>query len=304
MLSMLVAVPLALHHLPPPQPLPPRRRPLPQLPASTELLGRRDWLGVGCGVCCALCGGFPASALNALQAPPSPSKQFDAPRNAHRDESFAKMMASGMRQYEQAVAPTKARLFRRLLDKVPRSDAFIVELGMGTFPNAPYYANAPSKAGPRRLDILGIDPNDAMNEYAERAANAAGLAALGHSVRTAHGVGEALPLADGCADAVVCTLTLCSVVDVKRTLQEVRRVLKPNGTFLFLEHVLSETDPSLAKQQVLLTPLQVVSADGCHLDRRTLQQIRAEPFTDVDADYFDLSGFYYLNPTIAGFAIA
>ena len=141
-----------------------------------------------------------------------------------------------------------------------------------------------------------------MAPYAQRASEKAGLLSRGHSVRTSHGVGEALPLADGCADAVVCTLTLCSVVDPARTLAEIVRVLKPGGKFLFLEHVLSETDSGLARQQVVATPLQVASADGCHLDRRTLETIRAARFATVDATYFDLRGFYFLNPTVAGIA--
>ena len=100
------------------------------------------------------------------------------------------------------------------------------------------------------------------------------------------------------------TLTLCSVEAPGRVLDEVARVLKPgSGRFLFCEHVLSETDPLLAAQQRALTPAQVISADGCHLDRRTLETIKAaERFKEVDATYFDLQGFYILNPTVAGIA--
>ena len=55
--------------------------------------------------------------------------------------------------------------------------------------------------------------------------------------------------------------------------------------------------------QRALTPAQVISADGCHLDRRTLETIKAaERFKEVDATYFDLQGFYILNPTVAGIA--
>ena len=84
-----------------------------------------------------------------------------------------------------------------------------------------------------------------------------------------HGVSEALPLADGSCDAVVCTLTLCSVLEPQKSVAEIKRVLKPGGKFLFWEHVLSETDDELKRQQIALTPQQVKRADGCHLDRRT-----------------------------------
>ena len=118
----------------------------------------------------------------------------------------------------------------------------------------------------------------------------------------AHGVAEALPFASKSVDAVVCTLTLCSVPTPEVVLAEVQRVLKPGGQFLFLEHVLSETDKGLAEAQIKFTPFQVQAADGCHLDRRTLQNIKAAAFKSVDSEYFDLDGFLYLNPTIAGIA--
>jgi len=131
-----------------------------------------------------------------------------------------------------------------------------------------------------------------------------GLEESGASLRIVHGVSEALPLPDKSADAIVCTLTLCSVADPLRSLAEVRRVLKPGGRFLFLEHVLSETDPKLAQTQRLATPMQVQFADGCHLDRRTLKTIEAAGFSSIDASYFELNGFLYLNPTVAGIATA
>lgn len=267
---------------------------------APNLLGRRALLGSGCALC-----GLPGSAhaLAALQAPPAAlSNAYDVPRDGLRDASFAASLSTGMGQYEAAVRATKTRLFSKLLDLLPATDALVVELGMGSFPNARFYAAPDPGEGPQKLDILGIDPNDAMATYAQRSADQVGLAARGHSVRLAHGVGEALPLADNVADAVVSTLTLCSVRDPARTLAEVVRVLKPGGRFLFLEHVLSETDPFLAKQQEFLTPLQTAVADGCHLNRRTLETIRTAPFATVDASYFDLEGFYYLNPTVAGIA--
>ena len=99
-----------------------------------------------------------------------------------------------------------------------------------------------------------------MSSFASSAASRARLSSLGHSVRVVGGVGERLPLADASADAIVCTLTLCSVRSPEAVLAEVRRVLKPRGTFLFVEHVLSPTDSGLRAQQVALTPLQVLQS--------------------------------------------
>jgi ubiquinone/menaquinone biosynthesis C-methylase UbiE len=132
-------------------------------------------------------------------------------------------MANSMADYERAVAPHKKELFGKLLASLPETDAVVVELGMGSFPNAPYLA-ATDAASPQRMDIVGIDPNDSMEAYAQRSARRAGLLEQGHSVRVVHGVGEALPLKNRVADAVVCTLTLCSVVEPERVMAEVRRV--------------------------------------------------------------------------------
>ncbi|KAK3270671.1 hypothetical protein CYMTET_20943, partial [Cymbomonas tetramitiformis] len=82
------------------------------------------------------------------------------------------------------------------------------------------------------------------------------------------------------------------------------RVLKPGGRYLFIEHVLSETDEFFAMQQRILDPLQVMAADGCHLNRRTLQTIKAEGFSSVDAEYFELDGFSLIKCQIAGIATA
>jgi ubiquinone/menaquinone biosynthesis C-methylase UbiE len=119
-----------------------------------------------------------------------------------------------------------------------------------------------------------------------------------------HGISEALPLADNSADAIVCTLTLCSVVDPARSVAEIKRVLKPGGKFLFWEHVLSQTDPTLAQRQIELTPNQVKRADGCHLDRKTGDVIRAAGFQKLDLEYIELKEFSFLNPTVCGIATA
>ena len=148
-----------------------------------------------------------------------------------------------------------------------------------------------------------MDPNDRMENYARDNAARAGLGATS-SLRVAHGVSEALPLASKSCDAIVCSLTLCSVVDPARSVAEIKRVLRPGGQFVFWEHVLSETDPSFAEEQVRATPMQIKRADGCHLDRRTGDIIRKAGFRSCDLEYLELKGFGFLNPTVCGIATA
>ncbi|KAL7538892.1 hypothetical protein ACHAXR_008870, partial [Thalassiosira sp. AJA248-18] len=126
-----------------------------------------------------------------------------------------------------------------------------------------------------------------------------------NSLRNVHGVAEALPFADGSVDAVVGTLTLCSVTDQERALSEIRRVMKPkSGKFLFWEHVLSEDETGLALQQKILSPIQTFVADGCHLDRRTGVMIQNAGFRGgVEMEYLMLDDSI-ISPTVFGIATA
>jgi ubiquinone/menaquinone biosynthesis C-methylase UbiE len=174
-------------------------------------------------------------------------------------------MSTGMADYEEAASGRKAKLFRSLLASLPRKDAVVAEVGMGSFPNAPYFVQ---QGAPTGLDIVGIDPNDKMARYAQSNARRARLTgkpkmtptgpSASNTLRIVHGVSEALPFEDASCDAVICTLTLCSVLDPAASLAEIKRVLKPGGKFLFWEHVLSETDADLARRQIALTPNQVL----------------------------------------------
>lgn len=98
---------------------------------------------------------------------------------------------------------------------------------------------------------------------------------------------EELPFDDQVFDCVVSTFTLCSIENVGRALDEVYRVLKPGGRFLFLEHGLSP-DAKVQKWQRRLNWLQRRLGDNCHLDRNVNDLVREEPFGNVGLDEFYL----------------
>ena len=232
-LALLAAAPCAT---------PGMRRPAPALPGQT----RRAALALF-GACPA-CIAAPASALQAL-VPPA-TTEFDVQRPWLADVRKARdAHARGRSRYEAALMPLKEELFAKLRAALPSRGASVVEVGVGSFVNAPLYLAPDAGAAPASLDLIGIDPNDQMAAYAWRSDRRARFTQRGNSLRIVHGVAEALPLADGCADALVSTLVLCSVRDVDQALAEVRRVLRPGGVFAFLEHVLSETSEELAKAQ-------------------------------------------------------
>ena len=96
---------------------------------------------------------------------------------------------------------------------------------------------------------------------------------------------ESLPFPADTFDCVTSTWTLCSIPDVERALYEVRRVLRPGGLFLFIEHGASP-DPSIRKWQDRLTPLQRMIGDGCHLNREIPRLVRNCGLRIADIDEF------------------
>lgn len=103
--------------------------------------------------------------------------------------------------------------------------------------------------------------------------------------------------------AFVMAQVLCSVMDINAALKEVQRVLKPGGSFLFIEHVSAPIGSVQLLEQKLLNPLQQLVADGCHLDRSTLTLIEKAGFSSVQARSFEVDGLGILSPHIAGIAI-
>jgi len=142
-----------------------------------------------------------------------------------------------------------------------------LEIGVGTGAKFPYY-RAVEK-------IVAIEPDPFMLERARKRA-----AKLGLDVEFHQGPAEALPFADASFDTVVATLVFCTIGDPSRALAEVRRVLKPEGTFRFIEHVRAEGG-LLARVQDALTPLWSRVGAGCHLNRRTVEAIREAGFEIV-----------------------
>ncbi|EOY01888.1 S-adenosyl-L-methionine-dependent methyltransferases superfamily protein isoform 1 [Theobroma cacao] len=199
------------------------------------------------------------------------------PRPDWYEEFYASVMDSYMKSYEAEVAGYKSQLFGELRGKAKT----VLEIGVGTGPNLEYYADN------SEVQVFGVDPNRKMEKYARAAAAAVGLPPKNfHFVEA---VAEAVPLDDASVDAVVGTLVLCSVKDVNMALKEVKRVLKPGGLFLFVEHVAAKDGTILKLLQSALDPLQQIVADGCHLTRETGKYISAAGFSSLELSMTSLS---------------
>jgi ubiquinone/menaquinone biosynthesis C-methylase UbiE len=130
----------------------------------------------------------------------------------------------------------------------------VLEIGFGTGLNLEFYPRAVQA-------ITAIDPNPGMERFARRRCEQ-----LGIEVERHQGNAEALPFDTQSFDCVVSTLTLCSIPNVAGALNEVRRVLKPGGEFLFFEHG-RHPEAKWNRWQDRLDTLWGKLFDGCHINR-------------------------------------
>lgn len=153
----------------------------------------------------------------------------------------------------------------------------VVELGFGSGMNVPLYPCAVS-------EVTAVEPSDVAWALAAKR-----LAASTVPVRRGGLDGQRLDLPDASADCVLSTFTLCTIPDPGRALEEVRRVLRPGGTFHFLEHGIAP-EQDVQRWQRRLEPLQRRVFDGCHLTRRIDELVRASGLSieALDAAYAEL----------------
>ncbi|MDM9384155.1 class I SAM-dependent methyltransferase [Chlorogloeopsis sp. ULAP01] len=180
---------------------------------------------------------------------------------------FAWIMAQGSGTYNKFVGEKKQSLFANLHGKV-------LEIGPGTGANLPYF--------PKSINWVGIEPNPYMHNYLKQEAYKLGLDNI--DLRT--GTAESIEAGDNSIDAVVSTLVLCSVPNLAETLQEILRVLKPGGQFLFIEHVAAPQGTLLQKVQTTVRPVWKIIGDGCHPDRETWLGLEKAGFTSLNYEHF------------------
>lgn len=151
-------------------------------------------------------------------------------------------------------------------DVIPLAKGRVFELGCGGGLNQPLYdASAISS-------FSGLDPSGKLTAFARFEA-----ARKGWEADIRQGFGEDVPYDDESFDTVVCTFTLCSVNDHARVLSELRRVLKPGGTFLFAEHGRSP-DTGVARWQERIDPVWSRLFGNCHLSRPVMSAIERAGF--------------------------
>lgn len=153
----------------------------------------------------------------------------------------------------------------------------VLEVGFGTGLNLPHYPKAVTW-------LTAVEPETILPERVEQRSVEAPM-----PIEVIRVSAERLPFENDKFDCALSTWTLCTIPNVLAALKEVRRVLKPGGFLVFLEHGRSE-DPKLAKWQAVFNPFQRLLARGCHLNR-PIDALIEEAGLEIDQlDRFQMAG--------------
>jgi len=167
----------------------------------------------------------------------------------------------------------------------------VLEIGGGTGANLAHYR-------PTVGSLTLTEPDASMLKRLERHARQAAPSAL-----VLRAPAEDLPFEDDAFDVVVSTLVLCGVDDQPRAIREIRRVLRPDGRLLFLEHVRA-SDPAAAKKQDRMNWLNRAVV-CCDCNRPTLDTIEESGFRVTALEHTELpKAPSFVRPVIVGSAVA
>lgn len=168
---------------------------------------------------------------------------------------------------------------------VPLAEGRVLEVGMGSGLNLPYY-------DPDRVErVWGLEPSEGMRRRAQRSLRRAAV-----DVEWLSLPGEEIPLEDASADTVLLTFTLCTIPDFRTALAQMHRVLKPGGRLLFCEHGVAP-DESVRRWQARINPLWRKLAGGCNLNRPIPAYLEQAGFAIQELQSMYLPS----TPRIAGF---
>jgi ubiquinone/menaquinone biosynthesis C-methylase UbiE len=211
-------------------------------------------------------------------------KPFDFDKAKRRSKFEAWVLDSTAAQIHKQHGAAKAEAIGGLTGTV-------VELGPGTGANMRYYAPG--------VKVIAIEPNPGMHAKLRASAAEHGVDL---EIRTLRG--EQIDVGDHEADAVVGTLVLCGVDDPRQVVSEVLRVLKPGGTYFFLEHVVAPEGTITRRVQKVVKRPHRWAFNGCEVDRDTAALLEGAGFSAIAIEAVDvgLAGGMYCPNHIIGTA--
>ena len=148
---------------------------------------------------------------------------------------------------------------------VAAAEGDVLEIGIGSGLNFPFY-------GPNVRRVFALEPSPQLIDMARRSVAKSSVPAAFLEASA-----ERIPLDAKSVDSIVMTWVGCSIPDVDAALREMRRVLRPGGRLLFVEHGRSP-DPNVERWQERLEPLWLPISGGCHLTRRIVDKMPAAGF--------------------------
>ena len=189
--------------------------------------------------------------------------------------------SSGTLNLSTCLEPYKRQLFSTLNQMLSHDSALaeggvgcirILEIGIGSGNNLKFY--------PNNTHLIAVEPNPYFDSCFEKK-----LGDFPHIVLEKSITGSAEDMSDiedNSVDVVVSTHVLCSVNDIKQCLKEIRRVLQPNGRFIYVEHVSYESGSVYQKIQTWVEYIWKMFNDDCKLTLHTSQYIRDADFSSIE----------------------
>ena len=177
-------------------------------------------------------------------------------------------------------------------DWVPNARGIVLEIGIGSGLNLPFYSEQVSR-------IYGVEPSPELEKLARKRSVDKTMQVEFFS----QSAEQSIPVPDQSVDTVVITWTLCSIADPTRALQQMKRTLKPSGRLIFVEHGRAP-DPGVAAWQDRLTPIWKRIGGGCHLNRKIDDLLLNAGFTIDELRTTYLPGPRPMTYTHQGFAHA
>jgi ubiquinone/menaquinone biosynthesis C-methylase UbiE len=195
--------------------------------------------------------------------------------------------------YDRQMAGTEKAGLRAMRERLlAGAHGDVLEIGGGTGLNLTCY-------GPAVGSLTITEPQPPMLRRLERRVRAVGVRQHGPGATVLRAPAEDLPFDDQTFDVAVSTLVLCGVDDQPRALRELRRVLRPGGELLFIEHVRAG-DPATARRQDRVNWLNRLVA-GCDCNRPTLETLGSAGFTVTEVEHTELpKAPKFIRPAIAG----
>lgn len=177
---------------------------------------------------------------------------------------------------------------RALLKEHPST---VVEIGSGTGTNMRYLK--------RGTTLIAIEPNIYMHKNLRKSADKYGIHL---EIKTQ--IGEAIDLPNDSYDFVISTLVLCTVENPRQCVHQIQRILKPGGTFVFIEHVKAKDGSLLSFIQNMIHKPWHWFFEGCHTNRDTRTLLETSGFSSLDIEaYNSYSPFIPIIPQIRGMAV-